>query len=259
MDDRRFDLLTRTLATTAPRRVFTAMLTASLVAAMPGVRGEDGFAKKRKKKKKKKPPTTCIPACPSGKICQNNQCVDGCRDEDCFGSRRCRNGVCACPEGLQDCDGQFWCGECCSDSECPGFPNPNSLKCANEEAGSDVLICRCLSGVHCGDGRCVQCCNSDFCVNEYGPGKFCNANGGCACPEGTQQCAKEQGCRDTKSDRFACGPNCAVCGAGLLCENSRCCVGLANPCVFSDDCCSGLACVNIGTVFEPNFVCGTVP
>jgi hypothetical protein len=199
---------------------------------------------------------TCT-ACPAGKTCQNNQCVDECRDEDCFGSRRCRNGVCACPEGLRDCDGRFWCGECCTTAECPGFPSPNGLQCGNEEAGSDILICRCPNGVHCGDGRCVQCCNSDFCVDQFGPGKFCNVNGGCQCPEGTQQCSFEQGCRDTKTDRFACGPNCIECPPGQLCENANCCFGLAIDCSMNlDGCCSGLGCVNIGTVFEPNFVCG---
>lgn len=239
MDSQHFDQLTRILATASRRRVFTGALASGVIAVLPGFDGEDAFGKKRKKKKKKQ--------------------TSGCKDEDCFGSRRCRNGVCACPEGLQDCDGQFWCGECCTRAECPGFPDANSLFCANEEAGSDILVCRCLNGVHCGNGRCVECCNSDYCLLEYGPRKFCNVNGGCACPQGTSQCSKEQGCRDTMTDRDACGINCIACGPGRNCENGNCCVGLANPCVFNDDCCSGLGCVNIGTPFELELVCGTVP
>jgi hypothetical protein len=290
MDNRQFDDLTRIIAGIGWSRRRTIQLFAQGgLAALLAWRPDESAAKKKRKKKKKKKnntPSTVAPppppgppcpdcagkacgasdgcggtcqsgSCPGGQTCQNGQCVDECRDEDCFGSRRCRNGVCACPEGLQDCDGQFWCGECCTTAECPGFPSPNGLQCANEEAGSDILICRCLNGVHCGDGRCVQCCNSDFCVDLFGPGKFCNVNGGCQCPEDTQQCSFEQGCRDTKTDRFACGPNCIECPPGQLCENANCCFGLAIDCSSNPNgCCSGLGCTNIGTDFEPNFVCG---
>jgi hypothetical protein len=90
-----------------------------------------------------------------------------------------------------------------------------------------------------------------------GPGRICNANHFCACPAEQTYCSFELGCRDTTSDKHACGQICTNCGAGSECQNSNCCIGLANDCALNlNGCCAGLQCLNIGTVFEPNFVCG---
>lgn len=273
MDASQFDALARRFQTAPTRRSMLASLVSGFLASHliePGWDEASGKKKRKKKRKKQKPPS-CQPscsgkscgdadgcggsctACPAGLTCQNRQCVSNDCAPSCHGGHVCHNGSCVCPAELQECN-QNWCGECCSDAECPGFPNANSLKCIAD--GDKAMFCGCLSGVDCGNGRCVQCCNSDYCLLTFGPGMFCNVNGGCVCPEDTTYCSRELGCVDTQTNRNACGPNCTPCGARAECEAGRCCVGLANDCVFSDDCCADLGCVNIGTVFEPHFVCG---
>jgi hypothetical protein len=284
MDDRRFDHLTRILATTAPRRVFSGALSGGLLVTLRDWSGEDAAAKKRRKKKKKKPPV-CAPkcagkvcgdsdtcggvctACPSGKECKNNTCVPDSCGGSCRGNHVCKNGACVCEVGLKECDA-FNCGECCpdpfhgnGDADCEG--HPNGPFCTTE-IGKPVLHCTCDSvQKRCSDGRCVPvhgCCSDANCLVDFGPGSFCNANGGCECPEGTHQCGGGLGCRDIFTDRFACGGNCMACGAGWLCENANCCIGLANDCGLNPtSCCGGLQCNNVGTIFEPEFVCGDPP
>jgi hypothetical protein len=279
MDDHRFDRLTQALAARAPRRVVIGVVIGTALSRLCGVDGGVGIAKKKRKKKKKPPASPCQPkcggkvcgdpdacggfctACPSGQVCQSNQCVTDSCGRSCRGNHVCENGNCVCEAALKACDA-YHCGECCpdpffgnGDSDCNN--HPNGPYCTTE-ANDPVLQCTCGSlQKRCGDGRCVnQCCGLAECLVDYGPGSFCNVHTYCQCPDGLDYCGPDLGCVDSLTNRFACGAACIDCGAGRLCENGNCCVGLANPCGFGINCCAGLACVNTGTVYEPEFVCG---
>jgi hypothetical protein len=283
MNDHRFDDLTQILANAVQRRRLLVVWAGGAIAVLLGESTQDAGGKKRRKKKKKSPASACKPkcegkvcgdpdtcggvctACPGGKECKDKACVPDSCGGSCRGNHVCKDGACDCAAGLKECDA-FNCGECCpdpflgnGDADCVN--HPNGPFCTTE-AGNTVLHCTCASfQTRCSDGRCVnQCCGDAFCLIVFGSGSFCNANGGCQCPEGTDLCGGGLGCRDTLTDRFACGEHCTPCGPGGLCENGSCCIGLANSCAFDpQNCCAGLQCNNIGTVFEPEWVCGDPP
>ncbi len=202
--------------------------------------------------------------CGNGASCSGGQCVASSCSAPCTSNQICQNGACVCPPGLKECAGPGYlatCHECCVDAftgppdqECNA--SPNGEYCLDDD-GDFVLRCGCLSGtVLCNDGRCGECCNDAFCLATQGQGRFCNANHVCACPGTATWCSVELGCRDTTSDKDACGPTCMDCGPGWECKNSRCCLELGGNCALnSNECCAGLQCVNTGTVFDPVMVC----
>jgi hypothetical protein len=205
MDDHRFHELARVLATVVPRRGFFAGVAGGAFVAIVGAGVEDIASKKRRKKKKKQSPCTpsCFnkvcgqdngcgglcTACPQGKTCQTNQCVDitctpgcagkNCGDSDgcgggctacpsgqscqgsqcvadacdppCRGAHFCQNGSCVCPPGMQSCDINF-CGECCSDADCPflnPYPIPPFFLCVYENDNTTHCECFPRPGEHC--------------------------------------------------------------------------------------------------------------
>jgi hypothetical protein len=248
---------------------------------------------KRKRKKKKKQPSGCSRSC-FNKVCGANDgcggkctvqagcetdeaCVDGaCRpnvcNPACTGNHVCQpNGSCACPQGLHECEGPGYfgnCHECCVDPF-PSVPDeecntsPNGEFCRDDD-GDLVFTCSCIAPagceehrscqVNCG-GQCGECCDNAGCLFKYqDANRVCNANLGCECRPGTQPCQGSGLCRDQTSPE-TCGSICRDCGPNRDCAAGNCCIPLAGICGGqADSCCPGLNCVlnQQGTAF----VCG---
>lgn len=274
MDDLRFDSIARGLAQAGwSRRRLVRILGGSFVALL-GLDAADAGAKKRKKKKKKPPACarSCAgkgcgdadgcggfcTACPSGKTCQGSQCVPDSCDPPCAGNYICKNGSCACPEGLKECATGGWpgyCHECClgpgpesaPDTECNG--NLGGEYC---RADGFVNRCDCLSGQdNCGDGQCVQCCEHQRCQTGYqdefrfclGSQCLCNEEAGfIECPNTGHNPGK---CRHSSDDVTACGPQCLDCNYNRQYQNfvcqGKCCLPSGALCALAnEECCSGL-------------------
>jgi hypothetical protein len=310
MDDHRFDELIRTLAQGGwSRRHASRSLAGGALALLAVVGAHSAEARKRKKKKKKKsqpapqaplsPPATqgpagpsgCTPdcagkgcgdadgcgglctACPSGKTCQNQQCVDDTCTPTCTGNHLCQNGSCVCAPGFKECGGPGFfglCHECCHpddffpDPDCAGSLNGNF--CTDVD-GDLVLTCSCFARQeNCGDGKCVECCTHQKCQSTYEDEFRVCIGGVCRCDEAAGFILCPDGparnfCRHVADDAKACGPQCVDCGLvahGWQCENGTCCLGRGHACV-PDSCCSGLACVDIGTPGAPQLVCSSSP
>ncbi|MFT4037428.1 MAG: hypothetical protein QM692_04555 [Thermomicrobiales bacterium] len=214
MDDRHFDLLTRSLTPGATRRTLAQRLgVASILGGLSLLAAPDADAKRRKKKgkgkkKKKKTGATC-PPCPAGQQCVNGACTAACRP-------RCN---------AQDCGAADGCGGICTAGLCP-------------------VCARCVDGV------CEQILDGDPCDN----GNLCEisqcANGACVaigsiiCPEPNPcrlaTCVPETGqCEATNLPAGeACFPTEVCRVAPGVCNAAQVCLSDPVVCPSQDDeCC----------------------
>ncbi|MCK5801609.1 MAG: hypothetical protein KAI66_02195, partial [Lentisphaeria bacterium] len=194
--------------------------------------------------------------CPAGTYCNTelSDCVTGCEnDTDCPAGETCIDN--ACVQGCANDDecelGQI-CGEsgqceagCNTDRDCPG-----GTFCAEE----GICLAGCISDDDCGWGdhcwldehACVECLNDDHCIM-----------GACDLSSHTctRTCSRDQECQgndvcDTTAEPSICVEcyaddtgNCD--GSGLLCDTSnRVCV----ECLEDTDCAEGESCDPIAQV-----------
>lgn len=171
MDSRRFDALSRSLATSSSRRG----LLAGIGAAVLGARGVSaqldcpipGQTRNRKGQ--------CL--CPAG----TDPCSDGCVDRKrdplncgscgivCPDTAICRKGECRCANGARPCDGV-----------CPDFENDsNNCGACGRECGSGTICVggSCQPGGPCFDAGCGGC---DTCATTT-DGFLCLEGAGISC------------------------------------------------------------------------------
>ncbi len=196
--------------------------------------------------------------CPSGKICQNNFCVnDLCFNKVCdptpAGEKTlCLDGACVPACSQLNCSSTEVCdagtGTCVPDN-CTTFPDrcTATQNCIAGVCVNDACAgVSCPSDEFCNGGQCVGSCAGVQCPT----GKFC-ARGECVttmCPDG---CPQDTFCNETsgRCDASLC-PGGGNCGQGQLCEprTGECtndpCIGITCPG-------SGQVCRN-GSCYDPN-------
>lgn len=225
----------------------------------------------------------CVTSCPTGKVCDNDTCVDCTNSDECLCNQICSQGVCRCEGGLKKrADG--CCVECFDDDVlgnceicvngtivaiiCPdGVCNPNDGKCQEcynnthctnpNECCNEFGICDCCPGyvLDPTTNQCIPappCANAQDCIDQFGKCYYCTEDG-CApivCPNG--------GVCDPNTGN--CVPPCGVCPEGSGCINGICipcselsCLGEGLLCEFAVGCeCNGTVCeyinCNIDTV-----------
>jgi hypothetical protein len=165
----RIVVVTRLTSGATRRRVVAGLFGGALWSALglaptdAGKKGKKG--KKRGKKAKKKDPE-CFGAtdCPVGHLCQDGQCVTGCRVHDhcneyAYTTNYCENGT--CKPGCTD-----W--TCPLDSYCAYAGHPQQGRCV---AGC-ITTADCQPYYYCNAGTCEppQCMNNDDCP----AGQTCN-------------------------------------------------------------------------------------
>jgi hypothetical protein len=243
MDDRRFDRLTRLLASGTSRRVAAGAVFSSTLATLFADSPEESAARKKRKKKKKKqpppspPPGGCTPSCfnkvcgqddgcgspcttqvgcDTDEACIGGQCVPNTCNPACTGNHICQpNGTCACPPGLKECDGPGYfgnCHECCVDA----FPTAPDAECigsaggpyCGDDDGDLVYRCECFPGQRpCGGGACGTCCDTFDCFFDvFGTGQIVDSGRDCVI---VNQETGELGCR--------CRQGFARCGTTSVC------------------------------------------
>ncbi len=230
MDDRRFDALTRALASGRNRRQLLKGLLGLGSAVATGAAVTEVQAARRPTPTPR--PVTCPGSqiwngsecvCPSGTKCGPDCCADGqsecCDNACCYGT--CYGEELCCPTGRDFCAGT---GECCAEgwSCCPeyGCISPEQC-CSSTDCPPDV----CYSGA-CADG---QTCQYVFdCTNDDG-GNCCPAP---ACLR--SECLEDGSCSEPA---FDCTNDD---GGGCCIEDWTCCPGLGclppGQCCTSDDC-----------------------
>ncbi|MBL92618.1 MAG: hypothetical protein CMH56_12505 [Myxococcales bacterium] len=192
--------------------------------------------------------------CELGNICENNDCVEGCRtDRDCPSDLLCLDGTCieGCIED-SDCPLSTFCYE----NQCTPGCNDDDSRCPeNETCEDDVCRFSCDSDEECGEGKlcieteCVAGCRNDddcggwtpTCDTSVTPG-VCRAgcwNGGCW---GDQICNDDNLCVD-------CVEN-GDCQNGYSCVDYYCEIdeplGLCEECRDSRDCGEDNLCLSFG-------------
>jgi hypothetical protein len=151
MDAARFDRLSRALTPGQTRRRFFGHVGGGFLFLAPLAAGNDAAAKKKRRKKK-------------GKHKKRQQCSPA-----CTGAKDCKNGVCVCPSGTEECD-----GECLNVCGVDRARNPHTCNCCK------------VNGVGpCGFSG-AECC-SDFCFPHatgwcvgFGAGDACTFDAQCA-------------------------------------------------------------------------------
>jgi hypothetical protein len=172
-----------------------------------------------------------VPCQPQGEVCVDN--------EDCCSGNCLDEGICGfiCRDLNEDCAEN---GECCS-----GLCENSRCVCRGDQAS-------CNESAECCSGLCLggECIATDDCLL---PNESCGSSNMPCCQldnlvEGTLECfAAEDRC---------CIPNGEALGAGLgdgaseLCcsrsaEGGLCCNGLGGGCVTNENCCTGLACLDL--------------
>jgi hypothetical protein len=293
MDDRRFDALTRSLASGGSRRQVLkglcglgggALAGASLRSAdaarrsvptprpvhCPGNQSWDGDACVCPDGT-----TPCGPACCSaGATCCDNACCDG----TCYGEELCCpasrsfcevTGEC-CPEGWMCC-AEFGCispDQCCTSTDCA----PET--CRSVDCSGDHI---CASTFDCNRGEAeTSCCGEDevclrngSCCTPNCNGVICGGSdgceGACGCP-GDSHCVSDVCVETCDSSVDSCG-ECAGCECReyfiaqyWFCTDGRSSVG---PCASDTDCPTGTICARYesGTSEHPYLCvypcCGT--
>ncbi len=171
MNVKRFDGLTRSLASGASRRVLLASVATGLVALLP--QGKDAEAKRKRKKKKKKtvvpppvsPPAGCIATC-ANRVCGPDSCGGG-SCGDCGICKNCEGGACFNKTNGTGCGGE--CLECqggacvarAKGTPCTGGVCVGGVCCTLGERICGAICCP--AGTLCIDadnGRCAPVCDA---------------------------------------------------------------------------------------------------
>lgn len=276
MDDRRFDLLVKSIAaSTSRRRLLHGLLgVAATAAGVTGLRGERANAARRGFSGPTFPTPLPTPSpTPTPLPCGANQtrcgtaCVDTMIDPaNCGGcgvacgpGGSCQAGSCTacypessgCNQGADCCSGfcmQYgasgsYC-ETCAFTLCSGFDCRNTDMDDDNCGGCGAA---CAPGLHCWNGTCQQCypeyisgcaVNVDCCD----PSLYCQQNSSlssCVACMGT--ICGDSLCVDTTSDAQHCGSCDAPCAPGGYCYQGQCttCTPPDYGCSGNSECCSG--------------------
>ena len=241
MDDRRFDDLSRTLATGVSRRKALMGFAASLMGAL-GYRGTAARAAQAQcgNTSCRNNPGKCAPGC----VC----CVYGNGNSRCHPPGTC-TGTVTCPPGKVADPVRGCVDPCTGPGSCPQ-PAPSSCQVATCSAGGLCGVGPAGDNAACGAGQ--ACCggicttlgtvsNCATCGNACSTNQICS--GICTCPNEVCNgacCAVSQVCIGG-----ACSPRA---GDGQACDTTG-----TNDCQDGLNCCGGF-CRNLQT--NPNF-CGT--
>jgi hypothetical protein len=210
-------------------------------------------------------------SCNAGFICDNNECVAGCRDaHDRCGDKFCKVGG-ACVDCLLD--GQCSAGQICFSNSCVTGCSPTNTNCPDGQV-CDVTtgVCgECASNTDCHDPTHPQCnaatrtcveCTAD---TQCAPGSMCTNNtcvvgcsaAGANCPSGLTCNVDAGACVECTSNTQCPNAPLTVCDPStnncVQCAGSNDCSGatpVCNPsthtcvaCTGNTDCASGV-CVN---------------
>jgi hypothetical protein len=213
MEGRRFDALTRALASGRSRRqllkVALGMGGVSLGAAAVASTGDRETEAARRPTPTPRPPVcpgrqvpiNGVCSCPLGNTkCGAECCPDGkaecCDGACCYGS--CYGEELCCPTGHVMCEGQC-VAECCTSEDCP----------ERSSCDSETHLCVCdpdCFGRTCGDDGCGGSCGS------------CGQNEDCV--ECNCQCIPQ--CEGRECGDDSCGGSCGDCEQGLVCSGGQC-------------------------------------
>jgi len=297
MDDRRFDSLTRSLASGSSRRqVLKGLLGLGGAAAAAGSLASEADAARR-------PKPTPVPTCPGVQTWNGSACVcpgghtkcgpDCCPDGlaeccdnaccygTCYGEELCCpsaqefcpiSGEC-CPEGSTCCP-DYGClppeAECCSVGECP------DRDCLTKACSANHL-CEYLPNCTLSDDCCVadtcyrnvcdamsgQCSGQILDCSNGGAEVCCSANQACL-ENGLCGCAPQ--CEGKECGDDGCWGTCGICPLGELCNANQVCQA-CSVCGTYESCGSdsewgfcGTACIESGgTACLANRLCESSP
>lgn len=282
MDDRRFDALTRSLATEISRR--------KIVKRMLGLGGVALAGSQLQAEAARRPNPTPKPlSCPGRQVLTHGQCV--CPD----GTTNC--GPDCCPSDAECCDNACCFGTCYAEERCcptndrAGGLSPTNRVCDTNDGpecclASDVccLVDGCCATVCTGGvSEADSCCaTADFCPGSSGSTDLCCAGNTTCCNGGASSNAcvdlsqANACCHDSECDSPPAGStHCAIghCVAHVCqytdCNASTevCCPNTqgVSACRVGDECCltnydcedTCEACANFVCVDDPNtFPCG---
>ena len=265
MDDRRFDNLVKSIATTASRRtVLRGVLgVAASAAGVTALRGSDTDAARRGFSgptfPTPRPTATPTPSCGAGQTPCGSGCVDTATDPAncggcgiaCGAGGICQAGSCVacspdysgCSQGAECCSGfcmQYGASgnncEPCEYTLCSGFECSNTDRDDNHCGGCGNA---CAPGLHCWDAVCqqcyppyiggctsnAQCCDPDAYCRQAGSVTVCETCAGTICGDFL--------CVDTTTDVQHCG------GCGVACPSGYCYQGQCTTCTPPGYGCSG--------------------
>lgn len=233
MDDRRFDSLTRALASGKNRRgVLKGFVGLGVAAIAGGVVLDSGTEAARRPE-----PTPKPVACPGQQIRSGNQCIcpdelEQCGPDCCPAEAACCDNTCCygtcygeelcCPTGHLVCHGRCGPGECCDDSDC----------------GDRCLICN--QDTRMCEARCDP--ETELCCATQG---VCVSTGEC-CPD-EPGCCSAEGCACFTGTLHPCDQGLVCCGAGSE-------FGAPATCI-TEESCNALLCTGIGCACEENEQC----
>lgn len=276
MDERRFDTLTKQMASGASRRGVLRGLAgaaaAALVGAARGTRAtaqESGFA----------PGSSCTDSGQCSQVggtvfCADNGYTDDgalncCRGQggacsdvtfgaDCCSGLYCRDGVCTdlsvtgdlplgsfCSESAEcsQADGAAVCGD-------NGVEADGARNCCREAGGACADDSVCCGGAVCSDGTC-----GDAEFGDVAAGKMCTATAQCSQAVGATICgdngsAEEGSLACCRLETVACAQS-AECCAGMICGDNgvsvdgglNCCAPIGGTCASDFGCCGLNFCV----------------
>ncbi len=241
MDGRRFDGLTRSLASGVSRRSLIKGLFAggaAVAVTSRAIAAQD------------------VCDCGTGYICCNGGCI--LEGETCCGEGYCpETDVCCgdlncCPSGGgYECNGTECCQSCdYFEGECGEI----RAYCGNTPT---TITCGCGAGLTCCNGSCEACCEDSDCgAEEYcdsgtcmpycEPGEIrcgvdnCCSDADCCCDDGSCSAAC---CESTCTSDYDCGKDGCCCKNGSC--SSDCCE--ATICASDKECGQGSCCCNDGT------------
>lgn len=252
MDQQRFDLLTRQIATAAPRRsVLRVAFAAAAGAVAAHWRGRTGLAQEG----------TLAPgaACTSASQCSQaggyTACADnGYTDDGALNCCRPAGGACYDTEYSADCCSGLYCRDgVCTDLSVTGDLPPGSY-CVNtsqcsQASGPTVCAdnglledgarnCCLMEGGYCGtlDARC---CSGLICATD---GR-CRPVSGSTTPTPSDPNSGEVPLGGTCTSSSQCGGNAICADNGLASDGPlNCCLTEVSTCTSDVDCCAGLIC-----------------